>query len=96
MELKSSSKNIHENITLDLLVKEINKHAATQGYAVVKGRIKRFKQGVVMKTWITCDRGGEAKNESHGHRRTFSRRNQCQFSCVAKLKDNIENEHEFV
>ena len=63
MELESSSERTHEYISLDLLVKEINKHAATQGYAVIKGRTKHFKRGVVMKAWIRCDRDGEAKSE---------------------------------
>ncbi len=93
MELLPPVELLHERTSIELLLEDINKHAAKQGYAVIKGRSKLSKVGVKMKYWIRCDRQGRAKLEGHGHRNTSSRRNECPFSCIAKLQGNIEDEH---
>ena len=40
----------------DGLIKQIQEHAATQGYAVVQGRSKKNKKGEKRKVWLRCDR----------------------------------------
>lgn len=92
MELTPPPDAYHDRTSIDLLIKDLNKHAATQGYAVVKGRSKVSKRNVRMKYWINCDRSGEAKQEGHGHRKTSSRRNECPFEAIAKLENNVEDE----
>jgi hypothetical protein len=92
MELRSPSDAYHERTSIDLLIPELNEHAATQGYAVVKGRSKVSKLGVRMKYWINCDRGGEVKPRGHGHRLTSSRCIGCPFEAIAKLENNLEDE----
>lgn len=77
--------------SLDVLIEAINKHAATEGYAVVKGRSKRSKKGVMMKSFVKCDAYGEAKFIGNGLRNTSSRKKDCQFTVVAKLEDNYED-----
>ena len=94
MELKPPPERIYEYTSLDLLVREINLYTQDQGYAVTKARTKTSKKNVVMKAWLKCDRGGDAKQEGHGHRRTASRRNGCPFFCIAKLENNLVNEHD--
>ncbi len=93
MELKPPPDAYYERTSIDLLVPELNQHAAMQGYAVVKGRSKVSKQGVRMKYWINCDRGGEAKLQGRGYRNTSSRLCGCPFEAIAKLENNLEDEH---
>jgi len=59
MQLLPPRAGLYEYTSIDLLIKDINKHAKDQGYAVTRKRSKRSKKGVLMKTWIRCDRGGE-------------------------------------
>jgi len=92
MELRPPPDAYHERTSIDLLIPELNEHAATQGYAVVKGRGKVSKLGVRMKYWINCDRGGEVKHRGHGHRLTSSRCTGCPFEAIAKLDNNLEAE----
>jgi len=47
MQLLSSSEDLH--CSIELLVKSVNEHAGSQGYAVRKKRFKKFKKGVIMK-----------------------------------------------
>ncbi len=49
MELRSPSNAYHERTSIDLLILELNEHATTQGYAIVKGRNKVLELGVRMK-----------------------------------------------
>lgn len=49
MDLLPPPNQLHEYTSIDLLVKDINKHAAKQGYAVIRGRSKPSKLGVKMK-----------------------------------------------
>jgi len=94
MELKPPPNTYYERTSIDLLIPQLNKHAATQGYAVVKGRSKVSKRNVRMKYWINRDRNGEPRNEGHGHRNTSNRRVDCHFEAIAKLEDNLEDEHD--
>jgi hypothetical protein len=89
MELLPPPDAYHERTSIELLVKDLNKHAATQDYAVVQGRSKISKRGVRMKHWIRCDRSRISKEEGHGHRKTSSRRTECLFEAIATL----ENKH---
>ncbi len=93
MQLTPPREGLYEYISLDLLVDAVNKHAKDQGYAVTRKRSKPSKKGVLMKGWIRCDRGGEAKQEGYGHRNTSSKRVDCPFECIAKLQFNFEDEH---
>ncbi len=92
MELLPPLDAYYERTSIDLLIQDLNKLAAKQGYAVVKGRSKVSKLGVRMKHWIKCDRGRIAKQEGHGHRNTSSRRIECPFEAIAKLENNVEDE----
>ena len=73
--------------TLDGLIKQIQEHAAPQGYAVVQGRSKRNKKDEKRKVWLRCDRGGrpEKNTKSHGKRVTGSRLIDCPFKLTASL-----------
>ena len=94
MELKPPPNTYYERISIDLLISQLNKHAATQGYAMVKGRSKISKRNVRMKYWINCDRNDEPRNEGHDYRNTNSRRVNCPFEAIAKLENNFEDEHD--
>ncbi len=47
MQLLPSSEDLH--CSIELLIKSVNEHADSQGYAVRKKRSKKFKKGVIMK-----------------------------------------------
>jgi hypothetical protein len=47
MQLLPPSEGLH--CSIELLVKSVNEHAGSQGYAVRKKRSKKFKKGVTMK-----------------------------------------------
>jgi len=93
MQLLPSRAGLYEYTSIDLVIRDINKHAKDQGYAVTRKRSKRSKKGVLMKTWIRCDRGGEEDAKGHGHRITSSKRVDCPFECIAKLQFNQEDEN---
>ena len=48
--------------TLEALIQAVNKHAAEQGYAVVKGGLKRNKDKEIVKNLLKCSCGGVYKN----------------------------------
>jgi len=91
MELLPPLDSYYERTSIVLLIQDVNKLAARQGYAVVQDRSKVSKRGVCMKHWIRCDRSRIAKQEGHGHRNTSSRRVKCPFKAVAKLENNLED-----
>ena len=84
MILDSSSNN-WTNISIDTLILRINQYAGSQGYAVLKQRIKIFQDGVVRKIWIRYDRGEkeEKNSKSTGKRITSSRLIDCKFQAIA-------------
>jgi len=47
-----------------LLIEGLNKHAGSEGYAVVTARSKKSKKGVDRIVYIRCDRGGKASLNS--------------------------------
>jgi len=49
MKFKSSSNIYYERILIDLLISQLNKHATTQDYAMMKDRSKISKRNVRMK-----------------------------------------------
>jgi len=70
-----------------LLIEGLNKHAESEGYAVVTARFKKFKKGVDRIVYIRCDRGGKASlNSANFERRLHSdtRLMKCSFSVVDK------------
>ncbi len=77
--------------SLDVHVDQINRHAKGEGHAVIKGRSRRSKRGVIMKAFIKCDAHGEAKFVGNGHRTTSIRKKDCPFTVIAKLEDNFED-----
>jgi len=93
MQLAPPRAGLYEHTSLDLLVDSINKHAKNEGYSVTRRRSKESKKGVLMKAWIQCDRGREARQEGSGLRNTSSKRIDCPFVCKAKLEFNLEDEH---
>ena len=78
--------NDWEDTSLDALFLSVQQHAAAHGYAVVKGRTARFKDGVVRKAWLRCDRGGRPKknNKSVGKHLTSSQLIDCLFQAIAQ------------
>ena len=52
------------DVSINALILRVQKHAQSQGYAIVKGRTESFKDGVIRKAWIRCDRGGEPEKNS--------------------------------
>lgn len=93
MELEPPPDAYHDRISIELLVKDLNEHAATQGYAIILDRSKISKQDIRMKYWINCDRDGETKSKEHNHRKTSSRLYKRPFEAIAKLENNLEDEH---
>ena len=54
-----------EDALLDSLIYRIQRYAGPQGYAVVKGRTKKFKKTKLdRRAWIRCDRGGKPEKNS--------------------------------
>ncbi len=78
-------------LSLDNLIKVINKHAETKNYAVVKDRSKQFKKNVLIKTFVRCDIYDKTKFVDNRRRITFSRKKNCDFTVIAKLENNHEN-----
>lgn len=93
MELLPPPELLNEYTSDTQLMQKINEHAARQGYAVMRGRSKDSKKGVLMKIWIHCDRQGEPESKSSEYRATTSKRAKCPFKCIAKLQDNAVDEH---
>ncbi len=94
MQLLPPRAGLYEYTFIEQLVKEVNKHAKKQGYSMTRKRSKRSKKGVLMKTWIRCDRGDDEDPKSYGHRITSSKRVDCPFECIAKLQFNIQDEND--
>jgi hypothetical protein len=93
MQMQPPKAGLYEYTYIEQVVKEINEHAKKQAYSVTRKRSKRSKKGVLMKTWIQCDRGGDEDPKGYGHRITSSKRVACPFECIAKLQFNIQDEN---
>ena len=74
------------DVDLNALILRIQNYASSQGYAVLKSIIKRFKDDIVRKAWIRCDRGGnpEKNSKSTGKRITSSRLIDYSFKLIAQ------------
>jgi len=68
-------KNVY--LSLDVLIKIINKHVAIEDYAVIRERSKRFKKSVIMKAFVKCDVYNEIKFIDNGVRNISSRKKNC-------------------
>ena len=82
------SKEIYDDAKL--LIEELNKHAESEGYAVVIARFKKFKKGVDRLVYIRCDREGKASLNSAGFERRLhsdTRLMKCSFSAVGKRNE---------
>jgi hypothetical protein len=76
--------------TLKDLIKFVNTHADSQGYAVVIARFKTSKKGIKRKAFLRCDRGGKSLGPLGRKRQhTDTRLIQCPFSIIAKLDLDI-------
>ena len=75
--------------SLDALMRHVNAHAGSHGYAVVKKRSKRRrKDNEVCKVFLCCDRSRKDKpalSTESRKRNTSSRRIECPFDVVAKM-----------
>jgi len=49
MQLISSSNIYHDRTLINLLIKNLNKHATTQDYAIIKDRNKILKRNIRIK-----------------------------------------------
>ena len=94
MKLLSSFELLNEYTSITQIIQDINKHAKKQDYVVIKKRNKKFKKDVVMKYRINCDRQNVSKQKSHEHKNIINKRSECFFYCIAKLQNNVENEHD--
>ena len=72
--------------SLDELIKNIQLHAGTQGYAVCRLRTKKSPYTGLLETcYLCCDRGRKERMPTGQKRKhNGSRRNDCPFSVVAK------------
>ncbi len=73
---------------LDDLVTAINEFVGSQGYVVVKKRIKVSKKEVLRKAILRCDKDKKHEYERFEKRETFNRRCECSFEIVATLKSD--------
>ncbi len=89
MTLVSFEKNVY--LSLDVLIKIINKHARIKDYAIVKDRFKRSKKNVIIKIFVKCDTYDEIKFIDNKHCFIFSRKKNCEFIVIAKLINNYED-----
>jgi hypothetical protein len=89
--LSSSDEQIFESF--ENLFLRVNEHAASQDYAVILLRIKKFKLDVKRKAWIICDRDDRMRAAREKERRhIISRCIECFFSLVAKrMNDSDDN-----
>ena len=94
MKFLSSFELLNEYTFINQIIDNINKHVAEQNYAIMKERSKTFKKCVFMKFWIHCDRQDEFESQDFEHKKTFNKRVECSFKCIAKLQNNVENEHD--
>ncbi len=85
------SRKVYDDVKL--LIKELNKHAESENYAVVIARFKKFKKDVNRIVYIRCDRKRKARlNLTSLKRRLHNdiRLMKCSFSAVSKR--NKEND----
>ncbi len=94
MQLLPSRTGLYEYIFIDLLIKNINKHAKNQDYAMTRKRSKQLKKDVLMKIWIRCNRDDKKNAKNYDHRIIFSKHVDCSFECIAKLQFNLKNEND--
>jgi hypothetical protein len=79
-------------LSLEALILAVNIHVESQGYAVVKQRIKKnFKIDQVIKIYLRCDREEKSELKSHEQKRKHSsiRLVKCSFSCFALNKIDV-------
>ncbi len=89
MSLASLEESIY--LLLNNFIKIINKHAKIEDYAIVKDRFKRFKKNVLIKIFVRCDIYNKTKFVNNKRRIISSRKKNCDFIVIAKLKNNYEN-----
>jgi len=82
MALESPAEGVYD--TIEDLIVSVNKHAGSQGYAVVKCHSKRYpKDGLIHKVTLRCDRGGKyVKTVNDTYRKrwtTGTRLQECPF-----------------
>jgi hypothetical protein len=68
--LASFEKNIY--LSLNVLIKIINKHARTKDYAIVKDRFKQSKKNVIIKIFVKYDVYDKIKFVNNKYRLIFS------------------------
>ena len=82
------SKKIYNDAKL--LIKEFNKHAESESYAVVIARFKKFKKNVNRLVYIRCDREKKASLNSASFKKRLhsnTRLMKCFFSVVNKRNE---------
>ncbi len=89
MSLASPKENIY--LLLNNLIKIINKYAEIEDYAIVKNCFKRFKKNVLIKIFVRYNIYNKTKFVDNKRCVTFSRKKDCNFIVIAKLKNNYED-----
>ena len=78
--------------SLSDVLQNVNNHAKSEDYAVVKQRTKTHK-GVLNTVYLSCDRNSkyQAQNENFLRKPHFTstQLTECSFSLVTKLKEGI-------
>lgn len=75
--------------SLEFLLRELNRHAGSESYAVVLLRTKITKDKTPRKAWIICDRGRKLRASKERERRhDNSRQIECPFSIIATSLDS--------
>jgi MULE transposase domain len=79
--------------TLDELVTQANAHAGHEGYAIVKQRSKKGKDGEDRRVYLACDRGGIYRERGVSFERrqrlVSTRKTNCPFSATATLNTDV-------
>lgn len=74
--------------TLDDVFTAINSFAGSQGYAMVKKRTTKNKEGVLQTVTFKCDKGGHYESRAHGKRKSAMRSCKCPFQAITRLEDD--------
>ncbi len=84
-----SKDNIY--LLLDNLIKIINKYTKIKDYIVVKDCFKQFKKNILIKIFVKCNTYNKTKFVDNRYCIIFSRKKNCNFLVIAKLKNNYED-----
>jgi hypothetical protein len=89
MNLALSSEDLNF-VYLKNLVRFINEHVDRENYAMILKRTKIFKEEIINKTWIICDRKRKTHVAKDQKRHDESKHIKCSFFIIIKLNKDIQ------